>query len=173
MWTHSAHTETWVSASKPADLVRQKNVWVQNKHVQTQLWCCWGEAWWEKKQKSKPLLSSSVSKTERTRLEKLCTTFKESLLIDKPSARSFFWWTSCRSRSSWFLLASKNFSTGPDTRRPSYLKRTRRCSFSKLVAAILLLCTDDDNKQVNLKNKPKIGNFTKKQAQHALSGKSS
>jgi len=27
------------------------------------------------------------------------------------------------------------------------------------------------NKQVDLKNKPKIGNFTGKQAQHALAGK--
>ena len=35
-----------------------------------------------KKQKSKPLLSSSVSKTEKTLLEKLCTTCKESSLIE-------------------------------------------------------------------------------------------
>ena len=112
-----------------------------------------------KKQKSKPLLSSSVSKTEKTLLEMLCATCKESSLIDKPSARSFFWWTSCKSRSSWFLLASQNFSTGPDTRRSTCFKRTRRCSFSKLVAATKswrrllnslakrnLRCIDDDNR---------------------------
>jgi len=48
MWAHSAHTETWVSASKPADLVWCKIVWVQSEHIQIQLWCCWGETWWEK-----------------------------------------------------------------------------------------------------------------------------
>ena len=54
MWTHSVHTETWVSASKPAGLVWQKIFWVQNKHVRTQLWCCWGEAWWDKSKNPSP-----------------------------------------------------------------------------------------------------------------------
>jgi len=134
MWTHSAHTETWVSVSnqqiscdKKSFEFRINTFELSSDVVEVKLG--------RKKAKIQALTQQFCFKNRENPVRKLCTTCKESSLIDKPNAHSFFWWTSCKSRSSWFLLASKNFSTRPDTRRPTCLKRTRCCSFSKLVAA--------------------------------------
>ena len=113
MWTHSAHTETWVSVSnqqiscdKKSFEFRINTFELSSDVVEVKLG--------RKKAKIQALTQQFCFKNRENPVRKLCTTCKESSLIDKPNAHSFFWWTSCKSRSSWFLLASKNFSTGPD-----------------------------------------------------------
>ena len=133
MWAHSAHADTSFCFKTSRSCVTKHHLSSKQTRSNSALilliWSLVGEM-----QKSKPLLNNSLSETQRTLLENCVKPLKKSSLVEKPSARSFFCWTSCGSHSSWFLLASKNFSTGPNTRLPTCLKRTISCPYLKSVA---------------------------------------